>query len=172
MKCWISHVIYQRLYWKWKIEWLSGHKKGGWYVCCSVSWSYGWWGAVDHCPASQERTYYNHWPRRKIKIQNSKHGFCWMCITFAPLRSLEIKSQIMVKSGFVHINLCSLSFPNTCSATPVSLFKSPQIPFLHPSVPSPGSPLDFCKPLLFFGEGTGDPLQYSCLETPMDGGAW
>ena len=22
------------------------------------------------------------------------------------------------------------------------------------------------------GEGTGNPLQYSCLETPMDGGAW
>ena len=22
------------------------------------------------------------------------------------------------------------------------------------------------------GEGTGSPLQYSCLETPMDGGAW
>ena len=22
------------------------------------------------------------------------------------------------------------------------------------------------------GEGTGDPLQYSCLEYPMDGGAW
>ena len=22
------------------------------------------------------------------------------------------------------------------------------------------------------GEGTGDPLQYSCLETPMDRGAW
>ena len=22
------------------------------------------------------------------------------------------------------------------------------------------------------GEGTGDPLQYSCLENPMDGGAW
>ena len=21
-------------------------------------------------------------------------------------------------------------------------------------------------------EGTGDPRQYSCLETPMDGGAW
>ena len=25
---------------------------------------------------------------------------------------------------------------------------------------------------LFFGEGNGNPLQYSCLETPMDGGAW
>ena len=23
-----------------------------------------------------------------------------------------------------------------------------------------------------FGEGTGNPLQYSCLETPMDRGAW
>ena len=25
---------------------------------------------------------------------------------------------------------------------------------------------------LFGGEGTGDPFQYSCLETAMDGGAW
>ena len=23
-----------------------------------------------------------------------------------------------------------------------------------------------------FGEGNGTPLQYSCLEKPMDGGAW
>ena len=23
-----------------------------------------------------------------------------------------------------------------------------------------------------FGEGSGIPLQYSCLENPMDGGAW
>ena len=23
-----------------------------------------------------------------------------------------------------------------------------------------------------FGEGNGTPLQYSCLENPMDGGAW
>ena len=25
---------------------------------------------------------------------------------------------------------------------------------------------------LFYGEGNGTPLQYSCLENPMDGGAW
>ena len=25
---------------------------------------------------------------------------------------------------------------------------------------------------LFNGEGNGTPLQYSCLENPMDGGAW
>ena len=24
----------------------------------------------------------------------------------------------------------------------------------------------------YTGEGNGTPLQYSCLETPMDGGAW
>ena len=27
----------------------------------------------------------------------------------------------------------------------------------------------FCN---MFGEGDGTPLQYSCLENPMDGGAW
>jgi len=27
-------------------------------------------------------------------------------------------------------------------------------------------------PSFSFGEGNGNPLQYSCLENPMDGGAW
>ena len=27
-------------------------------------------------------------------------------------------------------------------------------------------------PEAIFGEGNGTPLQYSCLENPMDGGAW
>ena len=26
--------------------------------------------------------------------------------------------------------------------------------------------------VLTLGEGNGNPLQYSCLENPMDGGAW
>ena len=26
--------------------------------------------------------------------------------------------------------------------------------------------------MVVFGEGNGTPLQYSCLENPMDGGAW
>ena len=33
------------------------------------------------------------------------------------------------------------------------------------------SPL-LTPPLLLLGEGNGTPLQYSCLENPMDGGAW
>ena len=33
--------------------------------------------------------------------------------------------------------------------------------------------LFFCRILVpLAGEGTGTPLQYSCLENPMDGGAW
>ena len=27
-------------------------------------------------------------------------------------------------------------------------------------------------PHLIYGEGDGNPPQYSCLENPMDGGAW
>ena len=37
------------------------------------------------------------------------------------------------------------------------------------------SVLTFCLFILFMGfsrEGNGTPLQYSCLENPMDGGAW
>ena len=31
----------------------------------------------------------------------------------------------------------------------------------------------FDQPYRFnIGEGSGTPLQYSCLENPMDGGAW
>ena len=31
---------------------------------------------------------------------------------------------------------------------------------------------NFCYVVSHFGEGNGTPLQYSCLENPMDGGAW
>ena len=33
-------------------------------------------------------------------------------------------------------------------------------------------PLHFHFPLSCIGEGNGNPLQYSCLENPRDGGAW
>ena len=32
--------------------------------------------------------------------------------------------------------------------------------------------LDIKGTVLFCGEGNGTPLQYSCLENPMDGGTW
>ena len=33
-------------------------------------------------------------------------------------------------------------------------------------------PKSLYPPQYLFGEGSGTPLQYSCLEDPMDGGAW
>ena len=33
-------------------------------------------------------------------------------------------------------------------------------------------PLYLPQTIEVFGEGNGIPLQYSCLENPMDGGAW
>ena len=32
--------------------------------------------------------------------------------------------------------------------------------------------VEYYIPSTYFGEGNGTPLQYSCLENPMDGGAW
>ena len=34
------------------------------------------------------------------------------------------------------------------------------------------SPVILATTILNLGEGNGNPLQYSCLENPMDGGAW
>ena len=31
---------------------------------------------------------------------------------------------------------------------------------------------EFAETYVYCGEGNGTPLQYSCLENPMDGGAW
>ena len=36
----------------------------------------------------------------------------------------------------------------------------------------PFIPLDIYRFKHKFGEGNGTPLQYSCLENPMGGGAW
>ena len=35
-----------------------------------------------------------------------------------------------------------------------------------------GVELDFSVGKETFGEGNDNPLQYSCLENPMEGGAW
>jgi len=37
---------------------------------------------------------------------------------------------------------------------------------------APASTYIYLTPALESGEGTGTPLQYSCLENPMDGGPW
>ena len=44
------------------------------------------------------------------------------------------------------------------------------IPGSGSSIPASGSSIP--ESGIFNGEGNGNPLQYSCLENPMDGGAW
>ena len=52
-------------------------------------------------------------------------------------------------------------FPTTCQLT-LSILTSPDTDLSRFSLPL----------VSFLGEGNGTPLQYSCLENPMDGGAW
>ena len=33
-------------------------------------------------------------------------------------------------------------------------------------------PILYMSVYIYIGEGNGTPLQYSCLENPVDGGAW
>ena len=65
------------------------------------------------------------------------------------------------------------------------LLSLPPFPPAHPSMSSQGTRLgSLCYTAtsywlsvlhlmyMYIGEGSGTPLQYSCLENPMDGGAW
>ena len=54
------------------------------------------------------------------------------------------------------------SFPTLCNPMDCS---TPGFPVHHPLS-------EFAQTHVHCGEGNGTPLQYSCLENPMDGGAW
>ena len=63
------------------------------------------------------------------------------------------KNQVSLRRNF-------LSFPAPCLQADLLLAGGEEVP-LH------------CLRLIHcLGEGNGTPLQYSCLENPMDGGAW
>ena len=82
----------------------------------------------------------------------------WTC-SFSRLRPLAFVSQSWVCSGWWRL-FCVLWFRDWDSSHVVTPL-SPQIFWLI----YPG-----CR--VYNGEGNGTPLQYSCLENPMDGGAW
>ena len=54
------------------------------------------------------------------------------------------------------------SYPTLCDPMNCS---TPGFPVLH-YLP------EFAQTHVYCGEGNGNPLQYSCLANPMDGGAW
>ena len=66
--------------------------------------------------------------------------------------------------------LC-VQHPEQCSPIPHGRAQpqEPSSSFLHLSRTHH---LHLCPPLCFSGEGNGNPLQYFCLENPVDRGAW
>ena len=59
----------------------------------------------------------------------------------------------MIKNNSLSL---SLSLMTLAAIQPFIIYKNVDFLWLH----------------LIIGEGNGTPLQYSCLENPMDGGAW
>ena len=64
-----------------------------------------------------------------------------------------------------------LYISQTCYLVPTSLLIYWRVPS-HICIMFVAFNLFFITSLTFSGEGNGNPLQYSCLENPMDGGAW
>ena len=65
-----------------------------------------------------------------------------------------------------HMVVLFLSFLVTCNVLSSGCFN------LQSHQQCTRVPKSLYPPQYLFGEGSGTPLQYSCLEDPMDGGAW
>ena len=63
------------------------------------------------------------------------------------------------------------SLPPLISSHPSRLLQSPSLSSLNHTANS-FWPFILHMVVCMFGEGNGTPLQYSCLENPMDGGTW
>ena len=86
--------------------------------------------------------------------------------TFHPISDLKV--VVMLPS-----NIQTFSFPGALSLTPVSFLRLKQ--FLSHSLSYSSLVVFLFKEALHKSsnrEGNGTPLQYSCLENPMGGGAW
>ena len=66
-------------------------------------------------------------------------------------RTSEVRIQVLIHHDIIpfRISQFTVSCKHTCTHTHTFSFH-----------------------FALFGEGNGTPLQYSCLENPMDGGAW
>ena len=72
---------------------------------------------------------------------------------------------------YVYIYSLPLELPSYLPILPIQVIREHQggFPVLYKSFPLA---LSFTHSSVFIGEGNGNPLQYSCLENPMDRGAW
>ena len=91
--------------------------------------------------------------------------------------------EVSLFSELAHLQASSASHPSSLLGFPqLQILQGPQgkLPpysaILHPDVHMPLSFSFSCQTLsvtiFYLREGNGTPFQYSCLENPMDGGAW
>ena len=91
------------------------------------------------------------------------------CLQFSSVQSLS-RVRLLVPHGLQHGILLTISWPQVCEYTGFPGGPSGENPPASSgdrrdtaSIPGSGRSL---------GEGNGDPLEYSCLENPMDREAW
>ena len=100
---------------------------------------------VNHCGSSSETV-----DLRQTRVKHTKMVYVLCILKWCIYRSYSIHGSLFNSKTFPAIlssNITSFWF---------LLFWNSYWNFLHYP----------------FGEGNGTPLQYSCLENPMDGGAW
>ena len=147
--CWLIHEIYLIQYWKWKTEQLEVY-----WPFSLVIW--GLTGSYSSLPLPGIRGGEQTTCPLPGKDQDSKFGEPFLLGTyhFHTIVKLKIKGQTMINGGQSVV----VGFPggsddkeSACNAGDLG------------SIPGSGrSP----------GGGHGNPLQYSCPESPMDRGAW
>ena len=94
--------------------------------------------------------------------------FCQKFLPLSDNKERNIQSIHIGEQGDLSVTSCSIVFLilGNLSWLPCLIIEDVRIFFL--TTPS----LFFLFLYLSCGEGNGTPLQYSCLENPMDGGAW
>ena len=95
-------------------------------------------------------------------------------------RGITLPTKVHLVKAICH---CLGHVPTVKAGLMHFLFYLPPGPVVLSMAPRPSSPpvsecpgrrrmADTLHPKPDYGEGNGTPLQYSCLENPMDGGAW
>ena len=177
-----------------------GHQRWGchhsWFLvkACSLltfHYIFTWWERQDYSKDSYNGTNYMRVPPLWLNCLSTKHPLHWASL-FQHINYVVVQSPCCVQffaTPLTAAHQASLSFTISQSFLKF-MFIASVMPSSHlilwPSLLLPASgifPMSYLfasddqipislTSYLIFGEGDGTPLQYSCVENPLDGGAW